>query len=974
MSGRRKSSTPCMVRVLSDLPEEQEDPEEVMDVEMVTDGGIKEMRLSELSESAEKSQDPQQQNPEDRDQQTFAKSVENQNPEPSEHEEQSGKEDQRSVDEETEGREVREKEATDSDSASHRKLLRGYQCKYCTFSTQNLSDFKDHVDSSHPNVILNPLYLCAVCNFKTNKFDSLTEHNGSQHPGEMNFKFKRIKNNNQTILEQTIEGKDNSVEYDLTNEQGESNGHALPPCISTTVKTLDSIQSLYQGSELKSQLDGLMQKDQITAVNINGTVIIPEPTILQGLPHVSPMLQRPPNFNSIPKIAVPLNTTKYNPSLDDNLTLITSFNKFPYPTHAELSWLTAASKHPEEQIKVWFTTQRLKQGITWSPEEVEEARKKMFNGSIPPAHHTFTVLPTSPVSQPSAKASQSPVVHTTVEHPSHFRAGLSNGLSGVTTAKPHAASYGVKRSLSTHTTTVFGPESKRPVMAVAPHSGDPKDKGLMAPPPPPPPQKDRLPMAPPPVPMEMKRSVAVPLVTTEVKRPAAAVPLMPLPPSSSSQSLLSKGKFPSSSGSLRAKPAASLPAGLFPESLTRPTIAPPPIFAPPFKKSLLLPRCLPFTPKDKLPNTHASPAADLKLPSSPPLITPQIRRPTIIQSVRVPGKAPSQIPGFPLDGKEVKASYPRGEKVLAPLCEANGVSQSHDQNSPTPNNRVKRVDSGEVAVAKTDHQQKSSVMTAFPLLERMKGKTADQLKILEENFIRNSFPTHSDVDNLAASSHLSHKEIDSWFVERRALRDNLEQALLNSMGSKRVGPGGTTATPEKRIHQQQQTLQLNGIHKPSTGVNHLKSPPRPPHALPIIAPTTSVPNPPPPTVPPGGRPPALLKDDLAQTRWPSHEQFSQLEARTGLPRSDLVRWFNDSRSTLQGGAVESAELFHGSVTSGVNGGHGTPVCPPENALGIIQRCQEGGVTNHSELGRLMEPRTNSLSSPHEELQDWFTGR
>lgn len=74
----------------------------------------------------------------------------------------------------------------------------------------------------------------------------------------------------------------------------------------------------------------------------------------------------------MPKIAVPLNTTKYNPTLDDNLTLISSFNKFPYPTQAELSWLTAASKHPEEQIKVWFTTQRLKQGISWSPEEVGE--------------------------------------------------------------------------------------------------------------------------------------------------------------------------------------------------------------------------------------------------------------------------------------------------------------------------------------------------------------------------------------------------------------------------------------------------------------------------------------------------------------------------------------------------------------------------------------------------------------------------
>ncbi|XP_022613160.1 zinc fingers and homeoboxes protein 2-like [Seriola dumerili] len=813
MSSRRKSSTPCMVRVINDLPEEQDDPEEVMDMEVLADNNMTE---KESSESAEKSQVTQQEKPENPDQQTFPKPVENQNPEPLEQEEQSGKEDPPSVIEDVEAREEKDKGGAESDLGSQKKQPRGYECKYCPFSTQNLNDFKEHVDSSHPNVILNPLYLCAVCNFNTKKFDSLTEHNESQHPGETNFKFKRIKMNGQTILEQTIEGKDNSVECEVTSEQGESSSSSVfPPCISTTVKTPDNVQSLYQGNPLKSQLDGLMQKDQITAVNINGTVIIPEPTILQGLSHVTPMLQRPPNFNSVPKIAVPLNTTKYNPSLDDNLTLITSFNKFPYPTHAELSWLTAASKHPEEQIKVWFTTQRLKQGITWSPEEVEEARKKMFNGSIPPAHHMFTVLPTSPISQPSAKASQQPVVHTTVEHPGYVRTTTSNG-------------------------------------------------------------------------------------------------------------------------------------------------------------------------------THTLPAADLKLPNSPPLITPQIRRPTIIQSIRAPAKASPQIPGFPLDGKklkeqqglELKASYPRGDKVLTPMAEANGTSRAdgkwpHNQTSPAHNNGVMHLDVGEPPAAqKPDFQQKSSVLTQFPLLERMKGKTAEQLKILEENFLRNSFPTHSDVDNLSATTRLSHQEIDSWFVERRALRDNLEQALLNSMGTKR-----------KRLHQQQQqhqTLQLNGIHKPSTGVGHLKSPPPSTHTLPIIAPGTiapSVPNPNSCSVPPDSRSLALLKDDFAQTRWPSPEEFSQLEGRTGLVRADFARWFNDSR--LQSGSMELTELFH---NNGVNGGQGQPVCSPDNApSSIIQRCQEGAVTNNNnnnnskvlevELGWLMEQRTNSLSSQqHDDLHDRFAGR
>ncbi|KAK2920659.1 zinc fingers and homeoboxes protein 2-like [Channa argus] len=992
MSSRRKSSTPCMVRVISDLPEEQDDSEEVMDIEILSDNDVTSKEHSESSQSIKTSQDTQMENPD----QQFPKPVENQNLEPLEQQEQVDKEDQPPV-EDVEAREEKDGERAKSDPESQKKQPRGYECKYCPFSTQNLNEFKVHVDSSHPNVILNPLYLCAACNFNTKKFDSLTEHNESQHPGETSFKYKRIKRNNQTILEQTIEGKDNSAERE-TNDQGESNSTSVfPPCISTTVKTPDNVQSLYQGSELKSQLEGLIQKDQITAVNINGTVIIPEPTILQGLSHVTPMLQRPPNFNSVPKIAVPLNTAKYNPSLDNNLTLITSFNKFPYPTHAELSWLTAASKHPEEQIKVWFTTQRLKQGITWSPEEVEEARKKMFNGSIPPAHHTFTVLPTSPISQPSAKASQHPIVRTTVEHSVHARTTTSNGLSVVTTtiSPTTGSSHTLKRSLPTHLTTVFGPESKRPIMAVAPHSGDPKDRGLMAPPPPPPPQKDRLPMAPPPVPMEMKRSVALPLVTTEMKRPSTAVPLMP-PPSLSS--LASKGKILSTLGNPKTKPVVSLPSIVFPESLTRPMIAPPPICAPPFKNSLLVPRRVPVTSKEKHSSTYALPAADLKLPNSPPLISPQIRRPTIIQSIRAPAKAPSQISGLSLDakklkeqqGEELKASYPKGDKVVTSLAEANGMSRTdgkwpQNQTSPAHNNGVIHLDGGALPAAqKPDFQQKSSntLLTQFPLLERMKGKTAEQLKILEESFLRNSFPTHSDVDNLSVTTHLSHQEIESWFVERRALRDNLEQALLNSMGTKRIGIGGITAITDKRLHQQQhQTLQLNGIHKPVTGVGLLKSPPPPTHTLPIVAHGTiapSVPNPNTCSVPPDSRSLALLKDNFAQTRWPSPEELSRLECRTGLARSDLARWFTDSR--LHTGTIELAELFH---NNGVNGSQGPPVCSAENTpSNIIQRSQEGAVTNNNsskvlevELGWLMEQRASSLNSQqHDDLHDRFAGR
>lgn len=192
-------------------------------------------------------------------------------------------------------------------SKPQRRQQGGYECKYCPFSTQNLNTFKEHVDANHPNVILNPLYLCAVCNFNTKKFDTLTEHNERCHPGESNFKFKRIKMNNQTILEQTIERcSNNAVIYNTSSAisgKGEELG-TLPFSKPTTVKIGKPKIMSSDNKRTESQLGKLtidLAKKPITAVNVNGTVIIPEPTLLtaDGLSHIMPSLQRPLNYTQV---------------------------------------------------------------------------------------------------------------------------------------------------------------------------------------------------------------------------------------------------------------------------------------------------------------------------------------------------------------------------------------------------------------------------------------------------------------------------------------------------------------------------------------------------------------------------------------------------------------------------------------------------------------------------------------------------
>uniref|UniRef100_A0A8C2BWF1 Zinc fingers and homeoboxes protein 1 n=1 Tax=Cyprinus carpio TaxID=7962 RepID=A0A8C2BWF1_CYPCA len=83
----------------------------------------------------------------------------------------------------------------------------------------------------------------------------------------------------------------------------------------------------------------------------------------------------------------------YNSAMDSNAVLVNTYKKFPYPSVSEIMGLAAQTKFSEEQIKIWFSAQRLKHGVSWTPEEVEEARRKQFNGTVHTVPQTITVIP-----------------------------------------------------------------------------------------------------------------------------------------------------------------------------------------------------------------------------------------------------------------------------------------------------------------------------------------------------------------------------------------------------------------------------------------------------------------------------------------------------------------------------------------------------------------------------------------------------
>ncbi|XP_005410981.1 PREDICTED: zinc fingers and homeoboxes protein 1 [Chinchilla lanigera] len=319
-------------------------------------------------------------------------------------------------------------DSVDSDNQQNKKVEGGYECKYCTFQTPDLNMFTFHVDSEHPNVVLNSSYVCVECNFLTKRYDALSEHNLKYHPGEENFKLTMVKRNNQTIFEQTINDLtfDGSFVKEENTEQTESievssSGISISktPIMKMMKNKVENKRitvhhnsaedvSEKKDNEIKADREENVESTSSSASESNtstsivnkihpntaSTVVTPT-AVLPGLAQVITAVSAQQNSNLIPKVLIPVNSIPaYNAALDNNPLLLNTYNKFPYPTMSEITVLSAQAKYTEEQIKIWFSAQRLKHGVSWTPEEVEEARRKQFNGTVHTVPQTITVIPT----------------------------------------------------------------------------------------------------------------------------------------------------------------------------------------------------------------------------------------------------------------------------------------------------------------------------------------------------------------------------------------------------------------------------------------------------------------------------------------------------------------------------------------------------------------------------------------------------
>ncbi|XP_006144203.1 zinc fingers and homeoboxes protein 3 [Tupaia chinensis] len=335
----------------------------------------------------------------------------------------------------------------------HQSTLDGYSysCKYCDFRSQDMTQFVGHMNSEHTDFNKDPTFVCTGCSFLAKTPEGLSLHNARCHSGEASFLWNVARPDNHVVVEQSVpvpestgtpdltgeptaEGSDGQAEIIITktpimkimkgkaeakkihtlkeNVPGQPVGEAFPKPVAGETEAKEGDHSFVNGAVPISQASASSAKPPHAA---NGPLMGTVPVLPAGIAPFLSLQQQPPAHSqhhshqplptskTLPKVMIPLSSIPtYNAAMDSNSFLKNSFHKFPYPTKAELCYLTVVTKYPEEQLKIWFTAQRLKQGISWSPEEIEDARKKMFNTVIQSVPQpTITVLNTPLVASAS---------------------------------------------------------------------------------------------------------------------------------------------------------------------------------------------------------------------------------------------------------------------------------------------------------------------------------------------------------------------------------------------------------------------------------------------------------------------------------------------------------------------------------------------------------------------------------------------
>ncbi|XP_077593369.1 zinc fingers and homeoboxes protein 3 isoform X1 [Stigmatopora nigra] len=866
-----------------------------------------------------------------------------------------------------------------------------YICKPCSFETYDLNLFLDHVYARHPEFRSDPCFLCVNCGFSALKFEGLALHNARIHPSTFNCPLQLRRRERRAVVEQTIvsgtdEGKDNEISITRTpimkmlkgksepkrivvSQLPSSDGHSV--CSSKEQEKKETVSVTHVPTIVHNGTSRVTIPSAIQIVNGSGTLPVIKTAVAQNksLHKSSPTTASSDatSAKNLPKVMIPLSSIPtYNASMDSSSFLKTSFSKFPYPTKAELCYLTVVTKFPEEQIKIWFTAQRLKQGISWSPEEIEEARRKMFNTIIQtagagaqnqsqsPAPHTITVLGTTGIPQilqgslvsqagvivtqpmvangiqvngapvalavtPKPQAASRPVMQArpAAAPTTDKGAGVMVGAAGSNVGNDVIGSSKSNRSAGGTTASVISAEGQASVINLTlgnNHRANQKAKSHSS-------KTDVSKRSNSPKALaDSKLSQGCTAIEdsgqkgkdargSDNKNETSSANMGDTDVSTSNLLKMDEASSPSSKSS---SPSPAVGASCGSRGVNT-------FLDPNFCKSKKSQEQLGTLKDSFVTNPYPDQEEVARLISLTGLTVREVRKWFSDRRYHLRNlKGPRASTGVPT--KSTPGSGEGGVEASSPepidLSE-NGVSNSGTE-TPQHNSASLSPTSTHTPTSPSTPSRRlpRSPSPDFTLM-RYKEREPHQIRALEASFSQDPEPSGDEVDRLRSETKMTRREIHNWFTERRkkaaAAEKRKEETAWASNGETEAdgaeypnddASGEPKVNPIKINLKMLKVTEANG--NPEDGAPECPAG----NVQSTINPTAK------PAVLRGKKTAEqlhLLKQIYARTQWPSATQYDDLISGTGLPRPDVVRWFGDCRYMQKNSQLKWLEAYQNTA-------------------------------------------------------------
>ncbi|KAK7176717.1 hypothetical protein R3I93_000833 [Phoxinus phoxinus] len=225
-----------------------------------------------------------------------------------------------------------------------------YECRICGYKAQDVKCLSQHLHAAHPVTSLSDSVRNERCGaLEEERVGDLGKNLVKDKPvnteGSESTSLQTPEDSNETTS--SMEAKEQEkMDVSPAPEETQSSSPESPqeksPCSSGTKKSCQKKQTASSGTSTHNQAN-----------------LVCLPLVSEGLKLIWVRSEQVHELDAVSE-------------------LVEAFNEFPYPTSQEASALARKCELPPERVKAWFMMQRVRYGISWADDDIQETRRKLW--------------------------------------------------------------------------------------------------------------------------------------------------------------------------------------------------------------------------------------------------------------------------------------------------------------------------------------------------------------------------------------------------------------------------------------------------------------------------------------------------------------------------------------------------------------------------------------------------------------------